>query len=155
MGAEFLALVLMLVYVGAVAVLFLFVVMLLDVDFVEMKQGFWKYTPVGGFVAGILLLEMILAGAAYFENQAVSLAPPVDERSNLEAFSEVLYSEYAFYFEAAGLILLIAMIGAIVLTLRQRDDVKRQKVNQQIMRRRDQAVELVDLAPADTKTERS
>jgi len=123
MGAEFLALLLVMVYVGAVAVLFLFVVMMLDVDFVEMKQGMLQYMPYGIFVAVILFLEMFLVGAAYFQENPVTVAERASGQTNLQAFAEVLYTDYAFYFEAAGFVLLVAMIGAIVLTLRERDGV--------------------------------
>ena len=117
MGAEFLALVLVMVYVGAVAVLFLFVVMMLDVDFVELKKGFLQNLPVGLVVGGVLLTEMVLVGAASFSNSNSHVQFPEDGTSNLEAFGNVLFTEYAFFFEGVGLILLVAMIGAIVLTL--------------------------------------
>lgn len=147
MGAEFLALLLVMVYVGAVAVLFLFVVMMLDVDFVEMKQGFLKYAPIGGLIAFILLLEMIFAGAAYFAGETKTLAERDGEISNLEAFGRVLYTDYAFFFEAAGIVLLVAMVGAIVLTLRGREGVRRQNAMDQMARTRDEGVELVDIEP--------
>ncbi len=148
MGAEFIAFLLVMVYVGAVAVLFLFVVMMLDVDFVEMKQGFLQYLPVGALVAAVLLLEMIFVGAAYFTGAD---NPQVVERSselsNLEQFGQVLYTDYAFFFEAAGLVLLVALIGAVTLTLREREGVRRQNVAAQIARTREQGVELVDIKP--------
>ena len=148
MGAEFIALLLVMVYVGAVAVLFLFVVMMLDVDFVEMKQGFLQYLPVGALVAAVLLLEMIFVGAAYFTGAD---NPQVVERSselsNLEQFGQVLYTDYAFFFEAAGLVLLVALIGAVTLTLREREGVRRQNAADQIARTREQGVELVDIKP--------
>lgn len=148
MGAEFLALLLVMVYVGAVAVLFLFVVMMLDVDFVELKQGFLQYLPIGALVAMVLLLEMILVGAAYLAgNKTQPLAESASGRSNLEQFADVLYTQYSGFFEAAGLVLLVAMIGAITLTLRQRDGVRKQDVNAQIARTREQGVELVDIEP--------
>ena len=145
MGAEFLALLLVMVYVGAVAVLFLFVVMMLDVDFVEMKQGFLQYLPFGAVVALILLTEMVLVGASYFKGSEHVAKLPDDGVSNLEAIGVLLYTDYAFFFEAAGLVLLVAMIGAIVLTLRTQDGVKRQDVNKQIARTREDGVEMVDL----------
>ena len=111
MGAEFLALLLVMVYVGAVAVLFLFVVMMLDVDFVEMKQGFLQYLPIGAVVAFILLLEMIMVGAASLSKPGQGVVPNEEGVSNIRAFGNVLYTEYAFFFEAAGLVLLVAMIG--------------------------------------------
>ncbi len=148
MGAEFIALLLVMVYVGAVAVLFLFVVMMLDVDFVEKKQGFLQYLPVGALVAVVLLLEMIFVGAAYFTGAD---NPQVVERSselsNLEQFGQVLYTDYAFFFEAAGLVLLVALIGAVTLTLREREGVRRQNAADQIARTREQGVELVDIKP--------
>lgn len=147
MGAEFIALLLIMVYVGAVAVLFLFVVMMLDVDFVELKQGFLTYLPVGAVVALILLAEMILVGAAYFTGQTKTVVEKNSETSNLEAFGEVLYTQYAGAFEAAGLVLLVAMIGAIVLTLRERKGVKSQNAMEQMARTRDDGVELVDIEP--------
>ena len=116
MGAEFLALLIVMVYVGAVAVLFLFVVMMLDVDFVEMKQGFLQYLPVGALVGVVLFIEMFLVGAAYFSGTPTTVVERDPNVSNLEAFGEVLYTEYAGMFEAAGLILLVALIGAVVLT---------------------------------------
>ncbi len=147
MGAEFLALLLVMVYVGAVAVLFLFVVMMLDVDFVELKQGFLSYLPMGALVALILLLEMILVGAAYISGQTQTTAVQTYEKSNIERFGEVLYTQYAGMFEAAGIVLLVAMIGAIVLTLRDREGVRKQVVMDQMARTREEGVELVDIEP--------
>lgn len=147
MGAEFLALLIVMVYVGAVAVLFLFVVMMLDVDFVELKQGFLQYLPVGGLVAIVLLLEMILVGAAYVSGDGTTVVVRDPEVSNLEAFGEVLYTEYAGMFEAAGLILLVALIGAVVLTLREREGVRKQNIMDQNARTRETGVELVDIEP--------
>ena len=147
MGAEFIALLLVMVYVGAVAVLFLFVVMMLDVDFVELKQGFLTYLPVGAVVALILLAEMILVGAAYFSGEAKTVVPSDPETSNLEAFGNVLYTQYAGAFEAAGLILLVALVGAVVLTLRTREGVRTQNAMDQIARTREDGVELVDIEP--------
>ena len=147
MGAEFIALLLVMVYVGAVAVLFLFVVMMLDVDFVELKQGFLSYLPIGAIVALILLAEMIMVGAAYFTGETRSVVTTDPEKSNLEAFGEVLYTQYAGAFEAAGFVLLVAMIGAIVLTLRHRVDIKRQNVMAQMHRDPELAMELKDVKP--------
>ena len=147
MGAEFLALLLVMVYVGAVAVLFLFVVMMLDVDFVELKQGFLTYLPAGAIVALIILAEMILVGAAYFSDETKTVVEPSSDRSNLEQFGDVLYTQYAGAFEAAGLVLLVAMIGAIVLTLRTRKGVKTQNAMDQMARTREDGVELVDIEP--------
>ncbi|MEM9601124.1 MAG: NADH-quinone oxidoreductase subunit J [Pseudomonadota bacterium] len=147
MGAEFLALLLVMVYVGAVAVLFLFVVMMLDVDFAELKSGFLRYAPIGGIVAGIVFIEMIFIGAAYFTDGGRPIVKADAEMTNLEAFGAVLYTQYAGAFEAAGFILLVAMIGAIVLTLRTREGVRRQDANAQMARTRDEGVELVDIEP--------
>lgn len=147
MGAEFLALLLIMVYVGAVAVLFLFVVMMLDVDFAEMKKGFLQNLPVGAIVAVILLTEMILVGAASLTTGNEGVKPAPDGQSNMDWLGSVLYTEYAFFFEAVGLILLVAMIGAIVLTLRTREGVKRQNIAEQIARTRADGVELVDVEP--------
>jgi len=147
MGAEFIALLLVMVYVGAVAVLFLFVVMMLDVDFVELKQGFLTYLPIGAVVALILLAEMILVGAAYFMGETKTVVATDPETSNLEAFGDVLYTQYAGAFEAAGLILLVALVGAVVLTLRTREGVRTQNAMDQIARTREDGVELVDIQP--------
>ncbi len=147
MGAEFLALLLVMVYVGAVAVLFLFVVMMLDVDFVELKQGFLTYMPIGAIVAFILLAEMILVGAVYFMGDAKTVVPTDPETSNLEAIGEVLYTQYAGAFEAAGLVLLVALIGAVVLTMRKRSGVRTQNAMDQIARTREDGVELVEIEP--------
>lgn len=149
LGAEFLAMLLVLVYVGAVAVLFLFVVMMLDVDFVEMKQGFMSYLPMGMFLGLILLAELIMVSRARGEAIAAGAEPNASpgNLSNIEAFGQVLYTDYVYVFEAAGLVLLVAMIGAIVLTLRHREGVKKQNVAKQVGRRRDEGVELVDIKP--------
>ncbi|EIZ80269.1 NADH dehydrogenase I subunit J [Novosphingobium sp. Rr 2-17] len=139
-GAEFIAMLLVIVYVGAVAVLFLFVVMMLDIDFAELRAGFVRYFPFGALVAVVLLAEMVLGIGAY---RAGSLklgtpdgtaAQPVGT-SNIEAIGALLYSRYLFLFEAAGVILLVAMIGAIVLTHRQRTDTRGQNIGKQVRRR--------------------
>lgn len=148
MGAEFLALLLVMVYVGAVAVLFLFVVMMLDVDFVELKQGFLQYLPMGAVVACVLLTEMILLGAASLVSPDQTVAQAGSE-SNIAAIGDVLYTDYAFFFEAVGLILLLAMVGAIVLTLRHRKGVRKQNIPEQIARTRSGGVELVDIKPGE------
>ena len=136
LGAEFLAMLLVVVYVGAVAVLFLFVVMMLDVDFGTLRQGFTRYLPLGMVVAGFLLAEMILVSGAVADRGAhIQKAPTlVAGVSNTEQIGRVLYTDYVYFFQAAGLILLVAMIGAIVLTLRHRPGVKRQNVGDQIAR---------------------
>ena len=147
MGAEFLALLIIMVYFGAVAVLFLFVVMMLDVDFVELKQGFLQYLPVGALVAIVLMLEMILVGAAFVSGKGTTVVERDPEVSNIQAFADVLYTEYAGIFEAVGLILLVALIGAVVLTLREREGVRRQDIMKQNERTRETGVELVDIEP--------
>jgi NADH-quinone oxidoreductase subunit J len=150
LSAEFLAMILVVVYVGAVAVLFLFVVMMLDVDFAELKQGFLQYLPIGTVIGAVFLIELIsialtvvaggkIAGAPLAVN---AVAEGVQKVSNVKAIGQVLYTTYFYYFEAAGLILLVAMIGAIVLTLRRREGVKRQSAAEQIARSKLTAVEL-------------
>ncbi len=150
LGAEFLAMLLVVVYVGAVAVLFLFVVMMLDVDFAELKQGFLSYLPVGILVAVALFLELgLVASAAMSANGApIALTPaqPGDV-TNAEAIGHVLYTDYILVFQMAGLILFVAMIGAIVLTLRHRPGVKKQNIAAQVGRKRSEGVELKDIRP--------
>src|ERR1700744_2988177 len=134
MGAEFLAMILVVVYVGAVAVLFLFVIMMLDVDFSELREGFIQYLPVGVVIGGILMFELLLTVGAWVMNPAISksITSPIPTNvSNTEALGLVLYTKYIHYFQAAGLVLLVAMIGAIVLTLRHKANVKRQDINVQ------------------------
>lgn len=147
MGAEFLAMILVIVYVGAVAVLFLFVVMMLDVDFAELRQGFLQYLPVGGLIGVVFLLELILVVGAYVIDPALIRSPAVPipaatVMTNTEAIGMVLYTRYFYFFQAAGLILLVAMIGAIVLTLRERVGVKRQDISKQNARTQETAVQL-------------
>jgi NADH-quinone oxidoreductase subunit J len=142
-GAEFIAMLLVVVYVGAVAVLFLFVVMMLDINFAEMRAGFQKYLPLGLAVGGILVFELVAAvyGDAF---DGVTL-PAATEISNTRALGNVLYTKYIYLFQVAGLILLVAMIGAISLTMRRRVGVRRQVIAEQNMRRRDETVEVVDV----------
>lgn len=150
LGAELLAMLLVVVYVGAVAVLFLFVVMMLDVDFAELKQGFLSYAPAGAIVAALLLLELsLVAGAALSEGGApIAVAPAgQSEVTNAEAIGRVLYTDYLLVFQMAGLVLFVAMIGAIVLTLRRRPGVKRQNIAAQVGRKRSEGVELKDVRP--------
>jgi NADH-quinone oxidoreductase subunit J len=149
LGAEFLAMLLVVVYVGAVAVLFLFVVMMLDVDFAELKQGFLSYMPVGVLVAFALAGELFLvAGAATSARGApIALAPEAGDVTNAEAIGRVLYTDYLLVFQMAGLVLFVAMVGAIVLTLRHRAGVKKQDIAAQVGRRRSEAVELKDVRP--------
>jgi NADH-quinone oxidoreductase subunit J len=134
LGAEFLAMIIVIVYVGAVAVLFLFVVMMLDVDFAELKQGFLQYLPVGALIGAAVLIELVLVVGAWTQAPAAIAgagAPLVAGVSNTHALGLVLYTKYVYFFQAAGLILLTAMIGAIVLTLRHKPDVKRQVIADQ------------------------
>jgi len=145
MGAEFLAMILIVVYVGAVAVLFLFVVMMLDVDFVELRQGFLNYLPVGGLVGLIVLVELVLVlGATVITPGTVkTIATPIaSDVSNTEALGLVLYTRYVYFFQIAGLVLLVAMIGAIVLTLQHRVRVKRQSIPVQNARTKETAMEV-------------
>jgi len=137
-GAEFIAMLLVIVYVGAVAVLFLFVVMMLDIDFAEMRAGFVRYAALGAFVALILACEIFIAVGAWSAGGLQldqRIAPTPDKMSNIEAIGHLLYSHYLFVFEGAGLVLLVAMIGAIVLTHRARGGVKGQKISRQVARR--------------------
>jgi NADH-quinone oxidoreductase subunit J len=145
MGAEFLAMILVVVYVGAVAVLFLFVVMMLDVDFAELRQGFLNYLPIGAVIGAIFLVELLLVVGAWAigpgARAVVPIAPP-DSVSNTAALGAVLYTRYIYYFQAAGVVLLVAMIGAIVLTLRHKPGVKRQSAARQIARTKLTAIEV-------------
>ena len=147
MGAEFIALLLVMVYVGAVAVLFLFVVMMLDVDFASLRQGFASNVPLAGLVALVVLGELIVVGYVVFSGENAPRVQYDDGLTNLERFGQVLYTEYAFFFEAAGIILLVALVGAIGLTLRERKDVRKQDVTKQMARGREDAYELVDVQP--------
>ena len=147
LGAEFLAMLLVVVYVGAVAVLFLFVVMMLDVDFVELKQGFLSYLPLGGIVGVVLLGELLLVTQAVRTKTESFAGFAEDGITNAERIGEVLYTDYLLLFQLAGLVLFVAMIGAIVLTLRHRPGVRRQDVSKQVGRTRKQAVELKDVRP--------
>jgi len=146
LGAEFIAMLLVIVYVGAVAVLFLFVVMMLDVDFAELRAGFARYWPFASILAILLLTEIGLTVGAWTLGalQPVRAAPTAKGVPNIEALGEVLYTRYLYVFEGAGLILLVAMIGAIVLTHRQRSDVRGQRVYRQVSRRPGDAVINVD-----------
>lgn len=131
LGAEFLAMLLIVVYVGAVAVLFLFVVMMLDVDFAEFRQGFLQYLPIGALIGLIFAVELLLVVGTWAIDPQIVRAPVAaipSNISNTEAIGRVLYTQYIYYFQAAGLVLLVAMIGAIVLTLRERPGVKRQNI---------------------------
>ncbi len=152
MGAEFLALILVVVYVGAVAVLFLFVVMMLDVDFAELRQGFLNYLPIGALVGLVLMVELLLVLGAWaigpgLQRTVVLPIPPAETVTNTEALGLVLYTRYVYFFQAAGLVLLVAMIGAIVLTLRHKPAVKRQNVSDQLARNKAAIIELHNVRP--------
>ena len=135
LGAEFLGMILIVVYVGAVAVLFLFVVMMLDVDFVELRQGFLNYLPVGALVGIVLLAELLVVlGGWAIAPQVAPAAPAVAGLSNTAALGELIYTRYVYFFQAAAMVLLVAMVGAIVLTLRHRENVKRQSAAEQVGR---------------------
>ncbi len=147
MGAEFLAMILVVVYVGAVAVLFLFVVMMLDIDFTELRQGMLQYLPVGGIIGLILLVELIFVlGSWALSPEAVATiadkAPDIATVTNTEAIGRILYTKYVYLFQAAGIVLLIAMVGAIVLTLHHKEGVKRQSIPQQVARTPATAIEV-------------
>ena len=160
MGAEFLAMILIIVYVGAVAVLFLFVVMMLNINFAELRAGFLQYLPIGGVIGIILLAELVLvfaSGAIDIEvpTNVASPTPPAGEVTNTQALGEVLYTHYAYLFQGAGFILLIAMVGAIVLTHRRRADVRRQRIADQVARDPKSAVRLTDIEPGAEGTWKS
>ncbi len=153
LGAEFLAMLLIVVYVGAVAVLFLFVVMMLDIDFAALRQGFVNNLPIGGLVGLVLVGEMIAVVAAVSSNgaaakQALPNASPGGV-PNTEVIGRVLYTDYVFFFQLAGLVLLVAMIGAIVLTLRHKPGVKRQDIGKQVARTPKTGMELVQINPGE------
>lgn len=152
LGAEFVAMLLIIVYVGAVAVLFLFVVMMLDVDFAELKAEMAKYMPLALLIGVVLLMQLGIAfGVWQFADGAdglrAAVAPAIDETHNTRALGEIIYDDYILLFQLAGLILLVAMIGAIVLTLRHRQDIKRQDVLAQMYRDPATALELKDVKP--------
>jgi NADH-quinone oxidoreductase subunit J len=149
LGAEFLAMILVVVYVGAVAVLFLFVVMMLDVDFAELKKGSLQYLPFGALIGLILVAELVMAGSVWaVKPVATRLAQAMPAGvTNTEALGRILYTDYIYYFQTAGLVLLVAMIGAIVLTLRTRPGVRRQSIAVQNARTAAMAVEMIDIKP--------
>jgi NADH-quinone oxidoreductase subunit J len=153
LGAEFLAMLLIVVYVGAVAVLFLFVVMMLDVDFAALRQVFARYLPIGGAIAAVLAAEMVFVSATVASQGAASLnhSPMANggavDVTNAEAIGKVLYTDYIYFFQAAGLVLLVAMIGAIVLTLRHKPGVKRQVIADQVARSAKTGMRVVTLKP--------
>ena len=148
MGAEFLAMLLVVVYVGAVAVLFLFVVMMLDVDFAELRQGILEYLPIGGVLGLILLIEMLMVVGGWAIDPALvgkGSSPIVAGTANIAAIGAVLYTKHIFWFQTAGLVLLVAMIGAIVLTLRHKAFVKRQDISEQVARTTVTSIEVVSV----------
>jgi len=157
LGAEFLAMILIVVYVGAVAVLFLFVVMMLDVDFAELRQGFLNYLPVGALIGALVLVELLLVVGAWAIGAHVPAAittpiPPLDTATNTEAIGLVLYTRYIYYFQAAGVVLLVAMVGAIVLTLQHKARVKSQDMVAQVRRTKADAMEVVKVRPGQGLT---
>jgi NADH-quinone oxidoreductase subunit J len=150
MGAEFLAMILIVVYVGAVAVLFLFVVMMLDVDFAALRRGVLSYLPIGGLIGAVLLVELLTIVGAWAIGPDVAKAitapiPPPNDIPNTQALGLVLYTQYIYFFQAAGVILLVAMIGAIVLTLQHKPNVRRQMIAKQVARRKSSAIEIVNV----------
>jgi NADH-quinone oxidoreductase subunit J len=152
MGAEFLAMILVVVYVGAVAVLFLFVVMMLDVDFAQLREGFLNYLPVGALVGIVLFAELMIVVAGWAIGPGVPKTitapiPPAADITNTQALGLVLYTRYVYFFQVAGLILLVAMIGAIVLTLRHKPKVRRQNIAAQVARTKASAIEIVKVRP--------
>ncbi|MEM8578429.1 MAG: NADH-quinone oxidoreductase subunit J [Pseudomonadota bacterium] len=150
LGAEFVAMLMIIVYVGAVAVLFLFVVMMLDVDFAELKAEMAKYLPLGLLIGLVILMQFIMAFGAWDASDAATAAraqPIPTDRHNTEALGMILYDQYFLLFQLSGLILLVSMVGAIVLTLRHREDVKRQDVLAQMYRDPATAMELRDVKP--------
>ncbi|TDI61504.1 MAG: NADH-quinone oxidoreductase subunit J [Alphaproteobacteria bacterium] len=152
MGAEFLAMIMLIVYIGAVAVLFLFVVMMLDINSVDMKQGFLQYLPIGGVIGAILAIELLFIVSSWSFGGDTSLIaatarPVVSEVGNTQSIGLVLYTDYIYAFQAAGIILLVAMIGAIVLTHRSRPGVKKQNITNQVHRTPESAVELKKIPP--------
>ncbi|HJN22506.1 MAG TPA: NADH-quinone oxidoreductase subunit J [Rhodospirillales bacterium] len=148
LGVEFLAMVLIIVYVGAVAVLFMFVVMMLDINFVELRQGFLNYLPIGGTIGLILLAEILVVVGGWVlapDAAKTAMAPTPDALTNTHALGELIYTHYIFLFQAAGIVLLIAMIGAIVLAHRRREGVRKQNIRDQVRRRREDTMEVRDV----------
>jgi len=148
MGAEFLAMILVVVYVGAVAVMFMFVVMMLDINFAELRQGFLRYLPIGGLIGLVLLVELLVVLGGWTLSPdaiaagGVAMTPDPAQVTNTHALGQLIYTHYIHLFQAAGVILLTAMIGAIVLTHRQRPGVRRQNINRQVNRRPEDCVEI-------------
>jgi NADH-quinone oxidoreductase subunit J len=145
LGAEFLAMVMVVVYVGAVAVLFMFVVMMLDVNIAELRQGFLQYLPLGGIVGLVLLIELAVVAGGFVFSPEVSerfAAPVPSDIANTEALGNIIYTKYVYFFQAAGIILLVAMIGAIVLTHRSREGTRKQRISNQVNRRAEDTIEI-------------
>jgi NADH-quinone oxidoreductase subunit J len=152
MGAEFLAMILVIVYVGAVAVLFLFVVMMLDINFVELRRGALQYLPVGLLVGFILAAEILFVIGAWVigpDAASVRAAPMPAEVTNTAALGRILYTQYLYLFQVSGLVLLVAMVGAIVLTLRRREGVRRQRITDQVGRQRARTLEIVKVTSGE------
>lgn len=152
LGAEFVGMILVIVYVGAVAVLFLFVVMMLDINFSDLRKGAMQYVPLGLFIGGVLLAELTIAYGAWKLTPALqsNLSDPVikfNGAQNTESLGQILYTDYVLPFQMSGLVLFVAMVGAIVLTLRTRPDVKRQKVAEQVHRRKEDVLEIHKISP--------
>ena len=151
-GAEFLAMILLVVYVGAVAVLFLFVVMMLDIDVAKMREGFLTYMPIGMAIGAVLLAEMVFVYGSWTiapeaMKMIVSPMPTTADITNTQALGLLIYTKYIYFFQAAGMVLLVAMIGAIVLTLRHKPHVKRQNIADQVARTPKTAIEIKDVKP--------
>ena len=145
LGAEFLAMILVVVYVGAVAVLFLFVVMMLDIDFAELRQGFLQYVPIGAMIGVIFLVELLLVLTTWAfapETAASAQVPIPNDMSNAAAIGQLMYTKYVLFFQLAGMVLLVAMVGAIVLTLRHKAGIKRQDISVQVARTPATAIEV-------------
>jgi len=152
LGAEFLAMILIIVYVGAVAVLFLFVVMMLDVDFTQLRQEFFNYLPLGTLIGVVFFVELVLVLGAWViaphaPQAIVAPVPPIDRVTNTEALGLLLYTRFVYFFQAAGLVLLVAMIGAIVLTLRHKPNIKRQVIADQVARTKATSIEVRQVQP--------
>jgi len=152
LGAEFLAMILIVVYVGAVAVLFLFVVMMLDVDFSELREGFLNYLPFGGLLGIVFLIELVLVLGTYYAapdalHHTAPVAKAAEGLTNTAMLGRVLYTDHVFYFQVAGLVLLVAMIGAIILTLQHKPGVKRQDIGQQVARNKQTAMDIKSVKP--------
>ena len=152
MGAEFLAMILIVVYVGAVGVLFLFVVMMLDINFAELREGFLQYLPIGALIGLILLVELIVVVGGWVLSpvaaaKGMAPLPSAEILPNTHALGELIYTHYIYLFQAAGLILLVAMIGAIVLTYRRREGVHRQNISDQLKRRPEDTIEIRHIKP--------